>query len=81
MPAPEYDDMPPTLKLQFNIAMGVRKADKERLAILNDVIDRRQADIIKILDEYGIPNVPVVEGDRTRYGNKKKRGDVIPKNE
>lgn len=81
VPAPEYEDMPPTLKLQFNIAMGVRRADKERLAILNDVIDRRQADIIKIMDEYGIPHVPVVEGDRTTYGKKKKRGEVIPKNE
>lgn len=80
VPAPEYEGMPSTAKLQFNIAMGVRKGDKERQAELQEVLDRRQADILKILDEYGIPHVPVVEGDRATYKTK-KRGDVIPKNE
>jgi len=81
VPTPEYEGMPPTAKLQFNIAMGVRKRDKERQAVLNDFIDRRQADIVKILDQYGIPHVPVVEGDRSSLGKSKKRGEVIPKNE
>jgi len=78
VPTPEYEGMPDQAKLQFNISMGVRKRDKERQAMIQEVLDRRQADILKILDEYGIPHVPVVD---ERAEKAKKRGAVIPKNE
>ena len=78
VPTPEYEGMRDTAKLQFNIAMGVRKRDKEREAMIQDVLDRRHADILKILDEYGVPHLPVVD---ERKEKAKKRGDVIPKNE
>jgi mxaJ protein len=57
--------------------MAVRKKDNERLAVLQEVIDRRHADIMKILDEYGIPHMPVVE--EKKKGPPEKRGDAIPK--
>jgi len=78
VPTPEYEGMPEQAKVQFNISMGVRKRDNERKAMLEDVLERRQADILKILDEYGIPHVPVVD---ERAEKAKKRGAVIPKNE
>jgi mxaJ protein len=79
VPTPEYEGMPETGKLQFNIAMGVRKKDTERQALLNEVIERRQADILKILEDYGVPYLPVV--DERKAKAKRARGDVIPKNE
>ena len=78
VPTPEYEGMPDQAKLQFNISMGVRKRDAERKAMLEEVLQRRQADILKILDEYGVPHVPVVD---ERVEKAKKRGAVIPKNE
>lgn len=62
-PIPEYEKVNATGKEYWNISLGVRHGDKERLAEIQEVLDRRHADIIKILDEYGIPHVPVVEGD------------------
>ena len=78
VPAPEYEKENIHGKEYWNISLGVRKRDKERLAMLQEVLDRRHDDIIKILDEYGIPHVPVVEGDSVEKKNKNK-GDVIPK--
>src|SRR5690606_26661290 len=78
VPTPEYEGMPEQAKMQFNIAMGVRKRDNERKAMLEEVLDRRHADIIKILEEYGVPHLPVVN---EREEKAKKRGAVIPKNE
>ena len=44
--------------------------------MIQDVLDRRKDDILKILDEYGIPHVPVVNEKR---GEAEERGDAIPK--
>lgn len=63
VPIPEYEDVNVKGKTQWNISMGVRKKDKERINMINQVIEKRRADIEKILDEYGIPHVPVVAGD------------------
>jgi len=41
-----------------SMAMGVRHRDKALKATLDSVIDRRQADITRILQEY---NVPMIE--------------------
>jgi len=63
VPIPEYEDINVHGKIQWNISVGVRKKDKDRMAMIQEVLDRRQDDILKILDEYGIPHVPVVDGD------------------
>ncbi|MCB5188630.1 substrate-binding domain-containing protein [Methylobacillus caricis] len=78
VPAPEYEKENIHGKEYWNISLAVRKRDKERLAVLQEVLDRRHDDIIKILDEYGIPHVPVVEGDSVEKKGRDK-GDVIPK--
>jgi mxaJ protein len=54
--SPEVDQ---TLPFVYDIAMGVRRGDKEKQRILNEVLDRRQADIDRILREYGVPLKPV----------------------
>lgn len=79
VPAPEYGDIDKSGQLGYNISVGVRKKETERLAEIQGVLDRRQADILKILDEYGIPHVPVVQP--TKGKKKDARGDAIPKNE
>ncbi|CAN1525350.1 HisJ ABC-type amino acid transport/signal transduction systems, periplasmic component/domain [Methylophilaceae bacterium] len=76
-PIPEYETENAKGKEYWNISVGVRKKDKERMAMIQAALDRNQAKIIKILDDYGIPHVPVVEGDSlqkvyNKYGANKK---------
>jgi mxaJ protein len=85
---PEYEDINAKGKEYWNISIGVRRADKERMAMIQGALDRNQDKIMKILDEYGIPHVPVVEGDsltkvyrKGNVKNKETRGDAIPKTE
>lgn len=77
VPAPEYEQENVHGKEQWNISMAVRKKDKERMVAINEVLERRHADIMKILDEYGIPHLPVV--DEKKRQSTEKRGDAIPK--
>lgn len=77
VPAPEYEQENVHGKEQWNISMAVRKKDKERMEAINTVLERRHADIMKILDEYGIPHLPVV--DEKKRQSTEKRGDAIPK--
>jgi len=46
----------------FEQAFGVRRSDRDLLTKLNDVLDRRRADIAAILNEYGVP----IAGNGTR---------------
>jgi mxaJ protein len=85
---PEYEQENVKGKEFWNISIGVRKADKERLALIQGALDRNQDKIIQILDEYGIPHVPVVEGDnliktyrKGKATTKENRGDAIGKTE
>jgi len=53
-------------RTQFRITMGVRQSDREWKRQLNDVIRKRQADIDRVLLEYGVPlldedNKPITE--------------------
>ncbi len=64
VPAPEYAQVNVHGKEYWNISIGVRKKEKERIAMINDVLTRRKADIDKILDDYGIPHVPIVPDDK-----------------
>jgi quinoprotein dehydrogenase-associated probable ABC transporter substrate-binding protein len=59
---PDSDAKSPTrLPFAFNITMGVRRADKGFRAQLDSILERRRPEIARILQEYGIPTVPVVE--------------------
>lgn len=52
------DPQQPALPFSFPISLGVRQGDTKLQAELQDVLDRRQADIRAILEEYGVPLVP-----------------------
>src|SRR3954469_11898904 len=49
------------LRFSFAICMGVRKKDTELRDQLNDVIKRRQQDIDRILNDYGVPRIAAPE--------------------
>jgi mxaJ protein len=46
-------------RFAFDISMGVRKADKELKARLEEALARRHDEIVKILEEYGVPLLPL----------------------
>ncbi len=73
--APEYEKRNARGKTYWNISIAVRHGDKERMKLIQGALDRNQDKILKILDEYGVPHVPVVEGDniiKTFRENKKR---------
>jgi len=47
----------PFLPFVFDISMGVRRGDAALKETLDREIERRQGDINRILDEYGVPRV------------------------
>jgi mxaJ protein len=63
VPIPEYETTNAKGKEYWNISVGVRKKDKDRMEMIQGALDRNKDKIEKILDDYGIPHVPVVEGD------------------
>jgi mxaJ protein len=69
----------------WNISVGVRKKDKERMAKIDAALERNKDKIEKILNDYGVPHVPVVEGDSVlghkKANSDKPRGAVVPKTE
>lgn len=82
VPAPEYEQENPHGKEQWNISVGVRKKDKDRIAMINAALERNKAEIEKIMDEYGIPHIPVVEEKKGNQPPKEKQqGEIIPKSE
>ena len=79
-PIPEYEDKNVKGKENWNISIGVRNKDKARAEALNKAIVNRQADIDKILDEYGIPHSPVVKGDSLeKKAREKTQGEKVDK--
>lgn len=60
---PEYENTNAKGKEYWNISMAVRYKDKDRVPLINAAIDRNQDKINKILDDYGIPHVAIVDGD------------------
>ncbi|MDP1657968.1 MAG: quinoprotein dehydrogenase-associated putative ABC transporter substrate-binding protein [Methylotenera sp.] len=60
---PEYETNNAKGKEFWNISVGVRKKDKDRMVLIQGALDRNQDKINKILDDYGVPHVAVVEGD------------------
>lgn len=49
----------PFLPMVYDISMAVRREDTELRDSIEAVLDRRRADIARILDEYGVPRVGV----------------------
>jgi mxaJ protein len=61
LPPSGREDLP----FAFDVSMGVRHKDKDFLAKVQDTLTRREADIRKILEEYGVPLVaPAVASGR-----------------
>jgi mxaJ protein len=49
----------PGLPMGFDISMGVKKGDQALKTRLESAMDRHQSDIRKILEDYGVPVLPV----------------------
>ena len=60
---PEYNNVNLKGKEYWNISVAVRHKDKERMNQINASLERNKDKIADILKEYGIPTVPVKEGD------------------
>ena len=52
----------PGVPLSFDISMGVEKGNEALKSQLEAAIDRRQAEILAILEEYGVPLIPTGSG-------------------
>lgn len=73
--APEYEKRNARGKTYWNISIGVRHGDKARMKEIQAALDRNHDAILAILDDYGVPHVPVVDGDniiKTFKSNKKR---------
>jgi mxaJ protein len=60
---PEYEGVNPKGKTYWNISVGVRHKDKDRAVMIEAALERNKDKINAILDEFGIPHVPVVDND------------------
>jgi mxaJ protein len=71
---PEYENTNVKGKEYWNISVAVRKKDKDRMAMIQGALDRNHDKIMKILDDFGIPHVAVVDGDSLQkiYRNRTK---------
>jgi mxaJ protein len=77
-----YDEINNAKGKEFwNISVGVRKKDKERMEKIDAALVRNKAAIDKILDDFGIPHVAVVEEKRRGKNSDKDRSAVVPKTE
>ena len=50
--------------LTFAIAVGVRKGDERLRIALDRILERRQREIQRILDDYGVPRVAIADEER-----------------
>ena len=83
---PEYENTNVKGKEYWNISIGVRKSDKKRMEMIQGALDRNQDKINKILDDFGIPHVAIVDGDdiiKTYHKDiareREVRADALPK--
>ena len=54
---PEVD--PPSLPFTFAISMGVRKGNVSLRNEVEAILSKREPDIRRILDQYGVPQLPL----------------------
>ena len=77
-----YDEINNAKGKEFwNISVGVRKKDKERMEKIDAALVRNKVAIDKILDDFGIPHVAVVEEKGRSKNSNKDRSAVVPKSE
>ena len=50
----------PEMKFDYNISMAVRYGENEWKSKINKLIENNQGKILRILEDYGVPLVPVV---------------------
>ncbi len=82
VPAPEYEKENVHGKEQWNISVGVRKKEKDRLVMIEASLERNKAQIEKILDDYGIPHIPIVDEKKVaKPAGEKVQGDAVSKTE
>jgi mxaJ protein len=60
---PEYNKIDLKGKEYWNISVATRHKDKQLMTLINGALERHKDEIAKILKDYGIPTVPVKEGD------------------
>ncbi len=60
---PEYNKVDLKGKEFWNISVATRHKDKQLMTLINGALERHKDEIAKILKDYGIPTVPVKEGD------------------
>lgn len=53
----EQDSTARAFPMEFDISIGVRKGNRELRDRLNGVLERRQAEIERFLDRYGVPRI------------------------
>jgi mxaJ protein len=62
-PSPALEMVPldddPSEAMAFEFSMGVKKGNRELKARLEGVLDRREADIRRIFEDYGVPLLPL----------------------
>jgi hypothetical protein len=54
----------PGQQFAFDISMGVRKADTELKARLEQALEHERGPIRSILEDFGVPLSPLATGDR-----------------
>ncbi len=79
VPIPEYEATNVHGKEQWNISLGVRNKDKERIKEIQGALDRSQGEINKILDEYGVPHFAIVDGDTLEKKAREAQGMKVDK--
>ncbi|MGH7433544.1 MAG: quinoprotein dehydrogenase-associated putative ABC transporter substrate-binding protein, partial [Candidatus Methylomirabilales bacterium] len=52
------------IPLSFQFSMGIREGTKGLKARLEQAISKRQAEIQKILEDYGVPLLPLQSGEQ-----------------
>ena len=62
-PSPALETVPledaPSAAMTFEFSMGVSKGNRELKARLEEVIDKRAADIQRIFEDFGVPLLPL----------------------
>jgi mxaJ protein len=55
---PLPNDKPSGRQFEFSVSLGVRRSDKDLRARLDEILERRRADVERILREYNVPTIP-----------------------
>ncbi|MFT5132786.1 MAG: mxaJ protein, partial [Gammaproteobacteria bacterium] len=56
----QVGDENPEMKFNYNISMAVRFGENEWKQQINQLIDENQIEIDQILDDFGLPRIPII---------------------